>query len=512
MTPTPVDQLNPCRDRIGPSRRILIRAASYANKTSLISVFIVAVLVVAVYAFLFGNYRPHTAIDTIWDLSFSYNYCIKGTYTDPTFGSIFPNGMGGTVAFGKLAATVQCAVLAPFNWSLVAANLLSLAGVVLSMAVIFAFLVGEGFDRLGALTCSLALAVTEPFLAMANQSKYEYVTFLLAVCGLLLAARRHLLLAGLISTLAIEVQPIGIMAPIYLIAYEASRMIQTQRFRLEFDRVAKLALGGVLGLAVYFILHPGILALLAVHPNPAEWGKEGPIHFLYGYFFEQKLYRHLPELAVFIACLLVHIWRRDYTQCAFPLVASLVTLLIGFFISHANFYYTPFWYFPAFLLVFLTANIACRAVALPALVLVLFVPQYAVAYVWGHKYSYARQGELQVARAAIASRDTDLSHAHIFGDFIFWPVFKDLSFEWSPSFWFNQRRIPRGTSYLICSLDPPFSPQELVCADELVVFGDLQLVERFSWAGRDYLIYYRSIDTPDRNETSVPTLPLHPSG
>jgi hypothetical protein len=239
---------------------------------------IIAALVVAVHAIMFGNYRPHTLIDTVWDLSFSYNYCIKGIVTDPTFGSTFPNGMGGTVAFGKLAAMVQCAALAPFNWSLVAANVLSLAGVVLSMAVIFAFLVGEGFSRLGALTCCLALAATEPFLAMANHSKYEYVTFLLAACGLLLASRRHLLLAGLIATLTIEVQPIGIMAPMYLIAYEASRKIRTQRFRLEFDRVAKLALGGAgpCGLLHLASRHPGASGL---PPEPCQMGERRPDSF-----------------------------------------------------------------------------------------------------------------------------------------------------------------------------------------------------------------------------------------
>jgi len=392
--------------------------------------------------------------------------------------------MGGTVAFGKLAAIVQCAALAPFNWSLVAANLLSVAGVVLSMAAIFAFLVSEGFGRFGAVTCCLALAATEPFVAMANQSKYEYITFLLAVCGLLLAARRHLFLAGLISVLAIEVQPIGIMAPIYLIAYELSRMFQTRGLRLEFDRVAKLALGGVLGLAVYFILHPDILALLAASSNSAGWNAY-PTHFLYGYFFETRLYRHLPELVVFTACLLVHIWRRDYMQWPFPIIASLATLFIGFFLRHHNTYYTPFWYFPSFLLVFLTISVAWRAVALPALVLVLFVPQYAVAYIEGRKY--ADQGELQVARSAIASRSTDLSHAHIFGDSIFWPVFKDLSFQWAPS----MSKQPRGTSYLICGLDPPFFTFEHVCADELPAFSGMQLVEQFSWAGRKYLVYER---------------------
>jgi hypothetical protein len=90
-----------------------------------------------------------------------------------------------------------------------------------------------------------------------------------------------------------------------------------------------------------------------------------------------------------------------------------------------------------------------------------------------------------VARSAIASRGTDLSHAHIFGDSIFWPVFKDLSFQWAPS----MSKQPRGTSYLICGLDPPFFTFEYVCADELPAFSDMQLVDQFSWAGRKYLIY-----------------------
>jgi len=384
------------------------------RKYTLTSVAIIAVIVVAMYAIMFGNYRPHTAIDTQWYLSYSYNFCMKGLDTDATFGAAFPVGHGGTVAFGKLAAIVQCAALAPFNWSLVAANVLSVVGVVLSMAAIVVFLIGEGFSRLGAVTCCLALAATEPFLAMANQSKYEYVTFLLAVCGLLLAARRHLLLAGLISVLALEVQPIGIMGPIYLIAYELSRMIQTRRLRLEFDRASELLLGSIFGLAVYFILHPSILTLLAaVSRNPAELNN-GAGHFLYGYFFGQRLYRHLPELAVFIACLLVHVWRRDYLQWPFPAVASLATLFMGFLLPHGNMFYTPFWYFPSFLLVFLTVSRAWRAVAVPALVLVLFLPQYAVAYVWGHKFSYARQGELQVARGRTPAYFATVARFHRF--------------------------------------------------------------------------------------------------
>ena len=113
------------------------------------SVLIITVLITVVYMTMFGVY--HTpAIDTQWDLSFSYSYCMKGIETDATFGLSFPHGMGGTVAFGKLAAMVQCAALAPFNWSLVAANVLSVASVMLSMVVIFAFLVNQGFSRFAA--------------------------------------------------------------------------------------------------------------------------------------------------------------------------------------------------------------------------------------------------------------------------------------------------------------------------------------------------------------------------
>jgi hypothetical protein len=451
-----------------------------AGKYTPISVAVITILVAAVYATLFGVYRCNVAIDTPWTLSISYNYCLWGIDTDAVGGVRFPQGHGGTIAFGKLGALVQCAVLVPFNWSLVAANVLSVAGVVLSMIAIFAFLVGQGFSRLGAATFCLALAVTEPFVAMANQSKFEYITFMLAVCGLLLAARDHLFFAGLVSVLAIEVQPIGIMASVYLMAYELSRMIQTRRPRVEFDRAAKLAFGAVLGFAVYFVLHPHIVGLIT---NATGWNN-GEIHFLYPYFFGARLYRHLPELVIFAVFFLVHIWRRDYRQWPFPLVATLATLFVGFLLPHGNYFYTSFWYFPSFLLVFLTASIAWRHIAVPVLVMVLFVPQYAVAYVEAHKY--ARQDELQVARSAIASRGADLSRAHIFGDFIFWPVFKDLSFKWAPSVMGNQ---PHGTSYLICGLDTPFSPDERVCTDELPYFSGMRLVDEFSWAGRKYQIY-----------------------
>jgi hypothetical protein len=463
----------------------VITAANMKHKS--LFIFAIATCVIAVYVFMFGNYRVNVAIDTPWYLSISYNYCMRGIDTDASFGGTFPLAMGGTIAFGKIAASMQCAALAPFDWSLTAANVLSVIGVVLSMVVIFFFLVGEGFDRFDAVICCLALVLTEPFVAMANQSKYEYITFLLATCSLLLIARRQLFLAGLVSVLAVEVQPIGIMAPIYLISYELSRAIGPHRYRIEFGRLGRLVSGGLVGLAIYFTLHLHILALVA-GSTASEWTAYRE-HFLAGYFFEARLYRHLPELVAFIACLLVYLWGKDYMKWAFPIIASFATLLVGFLLPHGNAFYVPFWYFPSFLLVFMTISARWGAVAVPVLVLVLFVPQYAVAYVEGHKY--ARQDELEVARAVIASRGADLSRVHIFGDSIFWPVFKGLAFQWSVTALSNPQAIPSGTIYLICGQDPPFYTFEHRCADELPALKGAQLVKEFSWAGRKYRIYER---------------------
>jgi hypothetical protein len=38
---------------------------------------------------------------------------------------------------------------------------------------------------------------------------------------------------------------------------------------------------------------------------------------------------------------------------------------------------------------------------------------------------------------------------------------------------------------------PPFRPYEHVCAAEVPAFSGMQLLEKFSWAGRKYLVYER---------------------
>jgi hypothetical protein len=55
------------------------------------------------YIALWGLYRPYN-IDDPWFMSFSYDLCHRQSELDLAFGGRFPNGMGGTIAFGKLVA------------------------------------------------------------------------------------------------------------------------------------------------------------------------------------------------------------------------------------------------------------------------------------------------------------------------------------------------------------------------------------------------------------------------
>ncbi len=65
-----------------------------------------------IYALLFQRYRS-CDIDNPWFLSFSYNFWDEKIYTDYFSGYVFPNGMGGTIAFGKIATALVMLYVAP---------------------------------------------------------------------------------------------------------------------------------------------------------------------------------------------------------------------------------------------------------------------------------------------------------------------------------------------------------------------------------------------------------------
>ena len=82
-----------------------------------VAVYFLTALSAAAYVLLWNKYRPYNIKDS-WFSSFSYNLCHKHSELDDAFGGRFPNGMGGTVVFGKLAAYPQCVLYDLFGWTL----------------------------------------------------------------------------------------------------------------------------------------------------------------------------------------------------------------------------------------------------------------------------------------------------------------------------------------------------------------------------------------------------------
>src|SRR5580704_3947309 len=97
------------------------------------------------YIALIGRYNAFD-LDSRWFPSFSHAFWVDHIQTDPFMLGIFPSGMGGVIAFGKLAAIIQGALLNLFGWSLAAATLISSAFVLLSLILLSRTCLNLGFS------------------------------------------------------------------------------------------------------------------------------------------------------------------------------------------------------------------------------------------------------------------------------------------------------------------------------------------------------------------------------
>lgn len=368
--------------------RVAVAASSHVRHAQAV---VAGCVLVLVYVGLFGIYRPFN-IDDSWFPSFSRNLWVHQLEPDVTFGGVFPEGMGGTVAFGKIPAWIQGALLSALGWQLESVHFATLATFLLSCGLLFVFVRGRGYSHEKALWCTLLLALIEPFVALANQGKYEFVTFTFSIAALVLHQRGRLVWAGLIAALAFECQPIGVVAGIYVLCAELEPLAQ-RRFGVRWRRLLELGLGASIGALVYVYLHPvwleQLASLTAAGPDPEPWFQR---HFLYPYFFTAKYLRHLPELGVILLALGLHIarwgaggltWRRALT---FPLLAMLATLLLGLVVGHANYHYAVFFMLPAYLFVFDTLSSRTKPELLFMVAAAAMIPQYAFVFHLNGKY------------------------------------------------------------------------------------------------------------------------------
>lgn len=394
-------------------------------RTPTFYVTLLTILLAIAYMMLWNKYRPYN-VDDPWSMSFAYNLCHNHSELDETYGTRFPNGMGGTIVFGKLAAYPQCIFFDLFGWTKTSlqafAKLASLAGLLL----ITLALIKAGFEQSLVIFFAIAFIAMEPFFNMANQSRPESVTFLFLGAALLLIAYGRIVLAGLISAAAVEIQPIGIAVPLIAAMFVLSFLGESWRENIKSWRNnllhgwIRLALGGVLFVPFYFVLHPHIREAIANADTSGAMEQLNPLGFLYYYFFEEKFHRHIPELLIFIFALVIYIRNIGSINNIFPLLALILMTALSFAIGHGNFNYTVFWYFPALLLLFQVAQSYRLAGWFCVACLLYVLPQYALAYVINRNNGLSQTDITKITQQIQRVAAADQRPINIFGDYTLW--------------------------------------------------------------------------------------------
>jgi hypothetical protein len=366
------------------------------------------------HAALWGHYRPYN-IDDPWFLSYSYNLCHRQSELDLAFGGKFPNGMGGTIAFGKLAAYVQCGFFDLFGWTRMTLEMLSRIVSFAGLGLLGVFLSRIGIGKRVVLCLLAAFAVLEPFFGMASQARYDSVTFLLLSAALTLACYQWWLPAGFVAAAAMEIQPIGILVPVitffFLITVPGGRQ---GRFRAG----AALLAGGVLFVPVYFLLHPNIFNAfnLIDEVNAARFQHAG---FLYSYFWETQYKRHLPELAVFSASIILCLTRWRDERRRFALICTITVAASSFILKWPNYNYTVFWYWAALLLLFQMAETYRRASWICLIAAVYMLPQYGFVFAKNRNAGFSA-ADFSALRTAIGQAAGTSQAITVYGDYTLW--------------------------------------------------------------------------------------------
>lgn len=438
-----------------------------------------------IYAALFGVYRPWNE-DNAWYVSFSHNLCERSTSTDAVFGRVFPNGMGGTVAFGKLAAFAQCALLRPLGWTLQGAYAVSIAAFAASCGLLFLFVRGRGWPVARAAYLVAVIAIMEPFVAMANAAKYEFMILLLALLALVLQQRNRLCAAAFVATLAFESEPMGIVGILYLACAEFEVMSLRGA---STKRMLWLALGAGAGVACILSLHPQLPSQLLQLRHANADGLRG--HFLYPYFFEAKYFRHIPELCLILGVLGHRLLSRP-RRLDFGLLASVAVFVVGLISYRANYHYAVFFLLPACLMVFewLTSRWASARVYLVALL--FMAPQYVM--VLRLNGMYRDLSYIDHVRATVAAAVDPHVPVAMFGHYTSFFALAEHDFR-VDELLLQPRKPSTPQEVLVCLVEATADlPPALSCDQLLTAFSGARLVGKVPYGKHMFRIFLRAAD------------------
>jgi hypothetical protein len=301
--------------------------------------------VVALYWLVGQRYRVKH-IDDAWTLSLAYNFFYKGITRD----LVFENPWGGLGLFGKTYAWTYGGVLHLVGWSRENAYYVSTVLTVLAIGLWGWIIARLRFEPAVAVAVTALMLVMDPFFSVACQARVDALVFLLASLSFALFVAGRFFAAGAVAMIGMETHPMGLMAFVYIAAYVAAwpERLAPSRRHLAVAAVS-MGLGLAAGLGYYLGLHwqglTGVGQVLA----RATTTDVDVNNYLHNYFLRTKYYRHVPELVLFIAALVVY-WRKGwFRDNRFVGLFVVIVVLSSLLVRRPNFLYAVYAY-PAFLL------------------------------------------------------------------------------------------------------------------------------------------------------------------
>lgn len=433
--------------------------------------YVLYALITLLYVLLIGRYNVYD-YDSRWFPSFSYAFVVDHIQTDAFVLEHFPNGMGGVIAFGKLAAVVQGNILNHVGWSLGAATSVSIAFILASIFLLALISRRLGYSRNFTLCLIALMGFTEPFVAASQSARYEFMAVFLLSLALYFAAYNRIVLAIFVGALATEVEPAAVViglsiATFILVENRNSKRLSTPLLLL------RILTGAALAVCTYLLLHPGIVSIF----RTAHIDKVNAEHpqifggFVTAYYLVYA--RHLPELAVILVAIgLCITTKRHHLLFEWPALCAAVIILGSTILQWPQSAYfafiAPFLGFFV-LQVFFTQS---RRHLILVAILLFTIPQYIHRYrLWSRQTpGFSRRDEREVddgIRRAAAKLNKPADQLNILGDYALWYAHPNLFVNLSKRV--INPNILAHADLLLC-LDHPFNPtarttEEVLCGD-----------------------------------------------
>lgn len=316
------------------------------NKNNRMIIFFSCVALIAIYALLFGKYRP-SEIDDAWTASYVWNLTHLGSTDDSVFGAI-----SNIRYFGHIHAYIAGFIADHFGWSKHVFHAFNLTCV--ACAAFAWWLTASRLlkDKSLALLFTLLLFMLEPFSGAAFKARSDAFAFLLVSWSAYAASRNHFFPATLINSLGVEVHAVSSVGYFWICAFLLHFWHTESGLRKKGISLLGCVLGGIIGFILYRLIHPEpfseILAYLTQSNTYQGAYVGGFSNALIAHYFTRAYFRFVPELAFWLVGAILYFYKKrrlfslgDPVLCLFW-----ATILASIIVRRGNFHYVIFFYPP----------------------------------------------------------------------------------------------------------------------------------------------------------------------